>query len=566
MSFTTLPASAVDAKSPISEYLMELIKDNLDDHESRIQANSSFDFQFKANGYLDGLGGARRNRVDGGLISKSSTLTACRILLEDGGIGGDLEIDVRRYTKPNCEITGVDALFADAIQSIARAGSSINTQSITRATPQISTQSIARYKSTLSITSIVDMGYDAETGNKIWKINLNGAPDADYEGRTATIASASSGGNNGNFTIVRVKDDGGNNVVVENASGVAQDAAAGTLDLDLWKYTYTNPVNAYFVAGENAYFSSHSNAANDGHLPIFAINQSGNNIIVINVSGVAQGSAAGAADCNEFYYATSASVSSTDYVAGEYALMASHTSSNSDGTLLIKEVNPSAGNGLIAYKSGGATQGGAAGTINTNRWVYSFSADPSSDVDAGHSIIFSGCTSSANDGTFTVKETNRSAGTNIVVHNTSGVAQGGAVGDAITSRKKVKFGSDQSSYITTDSRILVVNCPTIDKDDYDVLEVNRGGGANYNAVISTTGTSEQAGASGRIPLESKSVFDTRPKLTVNDIAYNWQSTHGGISSNMVLDSTQKIIPEDTLLFMDIISAPTKAKNLVVQLL
>lgn len=566
MSFTTIPASAVDARSPISEFLMELIKDNLDDHESRIQANSSFDFQFKANGYLTAIGSTRRKRVDGGLISKSSTLSACRILLEDAGEGGDIEIDIRRYLKPNVEITAVNALFRASISSIARAGSSLNTQSIARATPQISTQSIARYKSSISITSIVDMGMDISTGNRLWKINLNSAPDSDYVGRTITIASASSGGNNGNFTALRVKEDGGNNIVIVNASGVAQDSPAGTLDLDLWKYTYTNPVSSYFVAGETALFASHSNAANDGTFTIFGINLGGNNIVVGNTSGVAQGGAAGNVNCNEFYYAMSSAVSSTDYVAGEYALAASHTSGNSDGTLLIKEVNPSAGNGLILYKSGGATQGGAAGTINTNRWVYSFASDPSADVSAGHSVIFSGCSSSANDGTFSVKQVNRSAGTNIVVHNTSGAAQVGSAGTGTSSRKKVKFGSDQSASITTDSRVTIVNCPTIAEDDYDVLEVNRGGGANYNVVISTTGTTEQNGPCGRVAMESKSVFDTRPKISIQPLTYNWQETHGRVSSNMVLNSTRKIIAADTPLFMDIVSAPAGAKNLVVQLL
>lgn len=570
MSYLTLPSSAVDARSPLDEFLMQLIKDNLDDHESRIVSNSSFDYQFKLNGYIGQIGSSRKKRVDGGLISKSSSLTACRILLEDGGTGGDLEIDVRRYLKPNVEISAIAALYKDSIQSIARAGSSLNTQSIARATAQISTQSVSRYKTALNITSIVAMGRDPTSGSLLWKINLNGAPDADYTGRTVILASTSGGTNDGNFTAVRVKDDGGNNIVIANESGAAQNTAAGTLNLDLMKYVFTNPVSTYFVAGEAATFASHTSGSNDGSFTIFGINLGGNNIVVGNTSGVAQAGVAGNANCNEWFFALSAPASATDYVAGETVLTASHSTGGNNGTLLLKEVNPAAGNGLILYNASGATQGGAAGTINTNRWVLAFSTDPSGGTTAGDSVIVTSASDANNRGIFVAKQVNRSAGTNVVVHNSAGVAQGGAAGTLTTAKRKVSFASDQSASITTDSRVLIVNCPNIPEDDYDVSEVNRGGGANYNAVISLASTdyiADQVGPCGRVALESKSVFDTRPKLTIAPTTYNWQSTHGGVSSNMVLNVTRKVLPADTLVFMDVISAPAgNAKNLTVQLL
>lgn len=564
MSYTTLAASAVDAKSPIDEALMELIKDNLDDHESRIVSNSTFELQFKLNGPLGGIGSTRRKRVDGGLISKSITLSTCRILLEDAGAGGDLEIDVRKYTKPNCEIQSVNALYRASIQSIARAGSSVSTQSIARATSQISTQSVAQWKSTLNIQSIIDMGTDFDTGQHLWKINLNGAPDSDWTGQSITTASTTNGGDTGTFTCVRVKDDGGNNIVIANSSGVGQSSAAGTCKLNLWKYTFTNPVNSHFAAGEIVTMSGHTSGSNDGALEIYAINQSGNNIIVKNANGVAQAGVAGAADCNRWKFNAASSVSTTDYVVGESALMASHSTGGNNGTFPIKAVNDG-GNNLVVYNASGATQGGAAGTFDTHRWVYSFSSDPSSNVSAGDSIIFTSTSNAANSGTFTAKEVDRSAGSNIVVYNTSGVAQGGAAGTATTSKKKVKFSTDQSANITTDSRINIVNCPVIIEDDYDVVQVNRGGGSNYNAIISTTSTTEQDGPCGRVSLESKSVFTTRPKLTVNSKSYNWQDTHAGISSNMVLDASKKVLADNTLVFLDVISAPTDSRNLTVQL-
>lgn len=564
MAFTSIASSATDAKSPIDEDLMELVRTNFDDLDSRANAVGAFDHQFKLNGPLGQIT-SRKNRVDGGLISKSSTLQQVRILLEDSGDGGDVEIDIRKGTKPNAEITAVAALFRASIQSIARAGSSVNTQSIARATSQISTQSIARWKAQLNITSIIDMGYDPDTGDRLWKFNLSGAPDSDYTGQSVTTASTTNAGDSGTFTVKRVKDDGGNNIVIANASGVGQTGAAGTLDLNMWKYTFTNPVNSHFAAGEIGTFASHSNAANDGALEIYAVNQSGNNIIVKNTSGVAQAGVAGTADCNRWKYAASASMSTTDYVVGESALMASHSTGANNGTFPIRAVNDG-GNNLVVYNASGAAQGGVAGTMDTCRWVYAFSSAPT-NVSAGDSNIFSSCSNAANDGTFTIKEVGRSGGNNLVVHNTSGVAQAGVAGTSTTSKKKVSFASDQSASITTDSRVFVVNCPTITEGDYDVTAVNLGGGANYNMIISTTGTTEQAGPCGRVALETKSVFDTRPKITLPPKTYNWLSTSAQISSNMVLNATRKIIAADTPVFMDVISVPSgRSKNLVVQML
>lgn len=572
MTFVALTTAETDAKSPISEDLATKIKDNLDDLDSRANAVGAFDYQFKVNGGLELLRNtttgsfSRRHRVDGGLISKSSTLQQCRLLLIDGGEGGDLEVDVRRATKPNCEIRSVNALYRASIQSIGRAGSSISTQSISRATTQLATQSVARFKSAINISSIVDMGSDNVTGTHYFKINLASAPDADYVGQSVTLASTSGGTNDGTFTCVRVKDDGGNNIVIANASGASQSSSAGNVELNLWKYTYTNPVSSHFAAGENALFASHTAGGNDGSFEIYAINQSGNNIVVKNTGGVAQAGVAGTVDVKRWKYVTSSAVSSTDYVVGESALLASHSSGVNDGTFPIRAVNDG-GNNIVVYNNAGAVQGGAAGTIDTTRWVYAFSTDPStsSNVIAGDSIIFTSATTAANNGTFTVKEVNRSAGTNLVVSNTSGVAQGGAVGTATTAKKKVAFASTQAD-ITTNSRIYVVNCPTILEDDYDVAEVNRGGGSNYNAIISTTSTTEQDGPCGRVAMETKSVFDTRPKATITPLSYNWQSSHGAVSSNMVLNSTRKIIPADTLVFLDILSAPIKSRGLTVQLL
>lgn len=570
-------AGQTDAKSPIDQALMDAIRLNLVDLESRIVASASFDYQFKINGPLELLPAqvlsqqlaspasfVRFKRADGGLISKTTDLQECRILLASGGNGGDIEVDVRKATKPNVEITAVQALYRASIQSIGRAGSAISTQSISRATSQINTQSIARFKSAINISSIISMGLDPATNTQLWKINLASAPDTDYVGQSITLASTTGATNDGTFTCVRVKDDGGNNLVIANAAGANQSSAAGTVELNLWKYTFTNPVSTHFAAGENVLMAAHTSGVNDGSFEIYTINSGGNNIIVKNTAGTAQAGVAGTADTKRWKYVTSSAVSSTDYVVGESAFMQSHSSGANDGTFPIRAVNDG-GNNVVVYNNAGVVQGGAAGTIDTCRWVYAFSSDPASFVSAAHNIIFTAATTAANNGTFVVKEVNRSAGTNLVVHNTAGIAQGGAVGTAVTARKKVKFATTQAD-ITTDSRIFVVNCPTIPEDDYDVLVVNLGGGANYNAIIETTSTTEQDGPCGRVAMETKSVFDTRPKITMPPQSYNFAATHYQVSSNMVLNATRKSITAGTLVFLDILSSPQGARDLTVQLL
>lgn len=570
----TLPypiaASQVDKKSPVDEQLMQAIKANLEELDTRtISANAATDFRL--NGRLnprynsaDPNTAPRRHRVDGALISKDSLFQSCKVTVEDGGVGGTLDVDVRRYTKPNCLITSVVPLFRDAISSIARAGSGISTQSIARATPQISTQSIAKYKTQLNIQSIISLGkQDGTTNLYYYRVNLNSAPDSDYVGLSVKLASTTGALYDGDFTVINVNEDGGSNVIISSTSSIAEQAsAAGTLDANLWKYTFTNPVNTHFAAAEVATFASHTNAANDGALEIFAVNQGGNNIIVKNTSGVAQAGVAGTADCNRWTFTYSGAPSTTDYAVGESALMASHSTGGNNGTFPIRAVN-SGGNNLIIYNASGAVQGGAAGTANTCRWVYSFSGDPSTDVTAGDNIIFVSATTAANNGTFAVKEVNRS-GTNIVVHNTSGVAQGGAVGTAATEKKKVSFASNQADIIVG-SRVRIVNSTVITENDYDVFERNRGGGSNFNAVIKTSETSTLAVPQGRVAYESKSLFTTRPSLSLAPKTLNWAGTHGAISTNAVFDEDQAEVPEGTLVMMDVIEAPIGAKNLTVQL-
>jgi len=564
--FVTIAPEQTDAKSPLDEDLMDTIRQDLDDLDNRANQVGIFDYQWKINGYLDNLPTRKYRRLDGALVSKDSTLQKCQLWLAEPGTGGTLEVDVRKYTKPDVAITNLQRLFNVSLNSIARAGAGNSTQSVTRATAQISTQSVALWKAALNIQSIVLMG-TTDLGQNLVRINLSGTVDSGWQiGDTVTIASAVSGVNNGSFLIVAKNMDGGNNVIIQNASGVPQASTTGTCTLRAYLYTFTNPVSSQFAAGEKALFASHTSANNDGSLTIYAVNQSGNNIVVKNPNGVAQASAAGTADTLRWIFAFSSSAPS-DYVVGEKAYTHGHTSGNNDGKLYIRAVN-SGGNNVILYNESGVVQGGAAGTVDTLRWVYFFSVDPSTDITAGDSVLPSSTTDSNNSGEFVVKQVNRSTSDNIVLYNENGVAQGGAAGLVVSKKMLIKFATDQSSYLTTDSRIVIYGTAYYQTDgDYDVLQVNRGGGSNYNCVIETSVGLDSYGALGRVVAESKSVFDTRPKIIIPPVTSGFAATHFQLDTSSVLNATRKIIDAGTLLMVDIVSIPSgKPKNVVIQLL
>ena len=547
---------------------MRAIRADLYGLESGIQQAGAFDYQWKLNGWLktlrnnDGTFSARY-RFDGTMLSKDVTFSACRALLERAGDSGTLEVDVRRYTNPNVSITSITHLFSSTVSSIARRGVTQSTQSIARVTSQISTQSVARWKSQHTVNTIILLG------DGLVQYNLSGTVDSDYvAGDTFTAASCTDAANNGTFTVVRVNNDGGNNLVVSNTSGVAQSSSAGTVDLDAWKFTYTNPVSSEFTAGEAATFASHTSGSNDGTFTIYAINQGGNNIIVKRSGCVAQASAAGNCNVNRWVF-TLASSAPSYYAVGEKALTSGHTSGGNDGSLTIVAVN-SGGSNLVLYNTAGVAQAGVAGSIDTLRWVYTLTSDPttSSNVQVGDSVWTNDVTSAANRGEFTVKETNVSSGTNVVLYNASGAVQGGSAGTLYTHKVKVSFATDQSSYMTTSSRITLFHTsknshtPGNIDGEYDVVQVNRGGGSNYNAVISKYGAVALPGPCGRVVLESKSLFDTRPSVTVSSYAGSWSAK----STNAVLNATQKICPADTLIMAEILQLPTgDCKNLTIQL-
>jgi hypothetical protein len=545
LTFEDIDLTQVDKKSPVDDVLMESIAEDIYYLKAQLASSGTGVFDFKVNGNLGVLANVLPfRRIDSAFVSKGQTLANSALFLEIPGTGGTLEVDVRKYRATDTPILDITNVYSQNINSITRAGSAGSTQSIAKATPQVNTQSIAFWKTQVNVSSIIYLGQN------LWRYNLAAAIDTDWVEGTdyVTFASCTSGGNNGTFLIVRKNDDSLDNIVVYNSSGVAQTGAAGTVDLQALKYTLTNPATAEFVVGEDARFASHTSALNDGDFPIYAVNSGGNNVVIKNQVGIAQGGVAGTTDALRWKY-TLGATASTDLIVGEDGLFASHTSSVNDGNLPITAVS---GSTVTVYNTAGATQGGVAGTVNSNRWIYALPTDPTSSFSVGHEFVATSATTAANNGTFSVVQINRSASNNLVVYNTAGVTQAGAVGTLTHTRRILKFSADLSTIYSTASRVYITGTPDANysSDEFDVLEVNRGGGANFNIVIDYSTGLTQASPAGRISFESRSVFSTRPSITVNR---DMRSVTTG-----VLDSTEKTIAAGRMICMEILQIPTGA--------
>lgn len=513
--------SEVDAKSPVKDSLMGGIKANFDELDNRTVAAKVPAFTWNLNGPLRVLPGGKRKRIDTQMLHTPLTFSKCKLALERSGISGTLEIDVRIHTRLNIPITSITSKFSDNIQSIANVAPALATQSIARNGSQIATQSITRAKAQLSVQSIISV-----PGGNRWRYNLNTAPDADWiVGSTVTFASCTNALNNGSFVIVEVNQSGFPSIVVINASGVAQTSAAGTADLALFSYNYTNPINTNdHKPGYSSVFASHTTGGNNGTFAIYKINQSGNNVWIYNPSGATQGTATGTLDTSFWRYTFLAAAGTPDFTVGEKAKMASHTTGANNGNFEIVFINFNATNSITVYNPAGVAQAAAAGTVNTNRWIYAMATNPTTNTSIGDFVRFSSATTPANNGLFDVRALNRLGTNNLVIYNEAGVAQAGIAGTVLHSHKIISFSSDQSANFSTRSRIEIADCPDGLYNEADntignpVLAVNFGGGANYNVVIYNDGGSLQPSPAGMVTIESKSIFNSTPKIVADVVA------------------------------------------------
>lgn len=514
-----LSASQTDAKSPVDDNLMDSIRLDLDYLDEVVTQGGVPVYVWNVNGRLNSLWGKIAKRIDMQFLHAQQTFNRVRVAQERAGTSGVTEIDIRYHTKPKTPIIGIDPQFTASTTSVAQVGAAISTQSIVNATSAVATQSIARAKSSLNVQTIINVN------TNLWRYNLDTAPDADWQvGDSVTFASCTSGANNGTFTIVEVNQSGWPSIVVSNASGTAQNAASGNVNLDCWSYNIVNPANAHFAAGESIIMASHTTAGNNGTFSIYRVNASGNNFWIKNSAGAAQAGVLGTCTCTRWTYAYSVAVNTDHYVVGEKARFASHSTAANNADLTIRAVN-SGGNNIIVSNTAGVAQGAAAGNATSLRWKYSFAVDPSSQISIGHTLVMASHTTSANNGTFTVVGLNDVVSNNVYVYNALGVSQVGAAGTVTHTRKLVKFSSDQALNYSTSSYVEIDDTPdgnyraTANTLPFKVLEVNRGGGASYNIVIDVPNGATQVAPAGYVEIEAKSIFTaadgSKPQLSTD---------------------------------------------------
>jgi len=223
----------VDAESPIDEQLMDAVRIDLDDLDTRIALNAGSSVTFRVNGLLDKLSLATNPNngkgLDGAFITKERSISTVNVYTKLQGAGGSLEVDVRRIKQIDLSIQSIEDIFTGNIQSIAKGSADLNTQSIVRAEGTQNTQSTTYYKASESIKNVV-----AEGGFQRWRYNLTGTGNLDSEysiGDYVNISGCTDPNNDGTFQIVKINQDNGRNFVIDNPVGIEQAAASGTMQL-----------------------------------------------------------------------------------------------------------------------------------------------------------------------------------------------------------------------------------------------------------------------------------------------------------------------------------------------
>ena len=568
--FVPIPSTDLDFKSPIDETLMLQLMENDQYLYDNLGGGGGGGgpIQWKINGPLSNLRGSIASipsngyRLDGSMISTAQGWSRVRLGLSEVGTGGQVRIDIKRHVRVNHTITAIAHQMDLATQAVGRLGSPINTQAISLRTPTISTQSIARTKAQINIQDVISLG------DSRWRLNLEGGVllDSDWRvGQSVVISGATNATNNKQVTIDAVNEDGHPSIIFTSATGVQEINSPGVVNLQMFTYVFVNPViTAGFVVGESALFATHTTAANNGTFAIVRVNDGGNNIIIYNSTAGAtpQAGVAGTVQTTRWVYTYAAAVLTTDYFVGEQILAATHTTAANNGSFLIRAINDG-GNNVVVTNTAGVAQAGAAGTVNTHRWIYSFLSDPSLVIAVGD--LFSGFSHTAGGNNVVgadVKELNRLSLNNFVIYNTAGVVQGAAAGTVRSEKVVLSLPSDLSaSYVVGRSFVTTKNCFLTNNNGIylHVAELNRGGGANYNVVVKnplalTSATAlTQAFAKGQIDYESRSLFSTLPTLIVSAQTFSADEPAFGGESAVFYAGT---VEANSIVAIDVLELPT----------
>lgn len=559
-----ITSEQTDAKSPIDQQLMDAIRENLENFDTRLLLSAGADFSYRINGLLDilnlGLQPDNGLGLDGSFIAQERTLQVASLYIDQMGAGGDLEINVRRLKFLGRPISGIQNIFTANTNSIARGSATLNTQSITKAEADLATQAISYAKIAVNIDNIVQV-----TGAQLFRINLDdfvNPLDEDYQvGRYIEISGATDPNNNGIFDIKALNKDNGKNIIIENALGTAQIGTGGSVQLLLVAYTFAAAVPDNFAPNEDFVALGHTDVSNDGTFTIYKTNEGGNNILTYRTTAlVEQVGAGGQVEILRFQYNFAVPVTGA-FVVGEIAVFAAHTNANNDGNFEIKALNNAGGDNIVIYNAAGVLQGGVAGTVDTNRWVYALDADPDGYFLVGDTAVMAGHTDGNNNGNFIVVDVKYLATNNVVIYNANGVEQLGAAGTVTHAQKAITFQEDFSSDFTAGkSSVEVTNTYNgVNDGTFSVVDINRLAISPFNIIVDGV-PSTQVNDDGQIYSEVRSIF-TAGSL-IMDVTQDKQVL---TVTNIDGEITNEALAENTILLFDVLQAPISARNIAINI-
>ena len=362
------------------------------------------------------------------------------------------------------------------------------------------------------------------------------------------------------FEIKGVDKDNGKNLIVENLLGAAQPAAGGTIRLLLSSYTFVAATPDNFAVGEDFIAAGHIDPSNDGTFEIYKTNDGGNNIQVFRTAEIIeQVGVGGQASGLRFQYNFLGAVADA-FVVGEVAAFAAHTAAANDGNFEIKDKNNGGGDNLVIYNTAGVVQGGVAGTVDTNRWVYALDQDPDGLISIGDNNIMAGHDNAANDGTFVIVDVKYLATNNVVVYNAAGVAQAAPNGTVDHAQKAITFREDFSADFEAGKSSVQIKDTYNNVNDETVLvvDVNRIAVSPFNIICELTSGVLQVSDDGQIFSEVRSIF-TAGSLVMEVT----QDKQVKTVTNLAGDITNDALATDTILQLDLLQHPVGAENFAV---
>ena len=190
--------------------------------------------------------------------------------------------------------------------------------------------------------------------------------DAFVVGEQALFSTHTDPLNDGSIEIKDKNYNGGNNIIIYNASGLLQPAAGGAVDTNRWVYALDLDPDGFFIIGDNAILSGHDDINNDGTFSVVDVKYlATNNIVIYNAAGVEQLLPNGLVDHAEKAI-TFREDFSADFDADKSTVVISNTpDANNDGEFLVRDVNRTSVSpfNIICELDSGILQVGDAGQI-----------------------------------------------------------------------------------------------------------------------------------------------------------------------------------------------------------